>query len=804
MKVSLSWLNDYVDVQMELDPLVEALTMAGLEVDSVTDRYAFMETVRIGRVTEVQPHPDADRLKLCSVDLGDRSTAIVCGAPNVRADLLVPVALPGTEFPDGNILKKSVIRGVASEGMICSEAELVLGDDRGGIMVLDPDLKVGESLSRALGLNDPVIEIDLTPNRPDCLSIVGIAREIAAIQGTCLNYPDYQFSESGADIHNQASVTIKAPELCPRYAARLLSDIKIGPSPFWLQDRLLSVGLRPISNIVDITNYVMLETGQPLHAFDFDQLAGHKIIVRCASEGEKFITLDQKERKLSDDMLMICDGERPVAIGGVMGGLNSEIEETTTRVLIEGAYFNPTSIRKTAKKLGLGTDASHRFERGVDPQGTVKAINRAAKLMQELSGGVPIEGLIDEHPQPVPERTIALNVPKTNRLLGTDFDSTRITSMLESIEFQTADIGTDMLAMKVPSFRVDVSRPEDLMEEVARIAGYNNIPTTFPVMPSEARQPLEALQLRNRIKHLMSGFGFTEAINYSFIHQNSARRLLLPESDRRHAAVAILNPLSEDQTVMRTSMLPGLLESTQRNLARGEKNLRLFEIGRIYFAAGNEQLPEEIEILAGLWTGLRDQPSWIGKACPGDFYDVKGVLESLLARLEVKAIHFTKMPDDQCHYTRTGHTAQILIGKQPVGQLGEVHPGVLGKYDLKQTAFIFELDLNQLGPQVPETKSSRPIPKFPAVPRDITLIVDQAVEAGSILEAVANRKEALVEAVTLFDAFEGSPIPAGKKSISFRIVYRSQQRTLKDQEINALHKSLTDSLVTQFKALLPE
>ena len=804
MKVSLSWLNDYVDVQMALDDLVDALTMVGLEVDSVIDRYAFTEKVLVGRVLEVQPHPNADRLSLCSVDLGGRTVSVVCGAPNVQPGLLVPVAEPGTVFPDGTVLNKSVIRGVASEGMICSEVELALGEDYSGIMVLSADAAVGKPLNRVLGLMDPTIDIDLTPNRPDCLSIVGIAREIAAIQGTALKYPDYRYTDKGSQIHDVASVTIEAPDLCPRYAARLIKDIKVGPSPFWLQDRLMSVGLRPINNIVDITNYVMLETGQPLHAFDFDQLAGHKIIVRCAAEGEKFITLDEKERTLSADTLMICDGERPVAIGGVMGGLNSEIEESTTRVLIEGAYFNPISIRKTAKKLGLGTDASHRFERGVDPQGTVKAINRAAELMRDLGGGVPIEGLIDEHPQPVPQRTVKLAVSSTNRLLGTGFDSDRIASMLESIEFTVAAKDQDVLTVEVPSFRVDVSRPEDLMEEVARISGYNKIPTTFPVMPSEARRPLEARQLRNRIKITMGGFGFTEAINYSFIHKDSARRLQLPDSDRRHDTVAILNPLTEDQTVMRTSMIPGLLETVQRNLARGQKNLRLFEIGKIYFATGIEQLPEEIEMLAGVWTGLRQHSSWLEKDTPCDFFDVKGVLEGLLAHLEVKEARFTQLPDAKCHYTRAGHTAQIRIGDRSIGLAGEVQPQVLEKYDIKQTVFLFELNLNQLAPLVPETITSHPIPRFPAVPRDITLIVDQSVEAGSILDAVTEKGEELVEAVALFDAFEGGPIPAGKKSISFRITYRSQQRTLKDQEINTLHKKLTDGLVTKFKALLPE
>ena len=412
MKASISWLNDYTSINMDVQPLANALTMAGLEVESVTDRFDYLNQVVVGRIIEVKPHPNADKLKLVEVDVGNQTLAIVCGAPNIANDILAPVALPGTVFPNGFTLEKSIIRNVESEGMLCSEAELGLGADKSGIMVLKSSLKIGEKLSKALKLSDAVIEIDLTPNRPDCLSMIGIAREIGAIQKTKLKYPDMSLSDSGNDIAGLTSVTIQAPDHCPRYTARLLTDITVGPSPFWLADRLMSVGMKPINNIVDITNFVMMETGQPLHAFDYDRLAENRIVVRKANEGELFTTLDMNERKLTSDMLMICDGEKPVAVGGVMGGLNSEIEETTTRVLIESAYFNPVSTRKTSKKLGLNTEASHRFERGIDPEGTVSALNRAAMLMVKIGGGKLIDGIIDEYPKKILPKTITLKIKR--------------------------------------------------------------------------------------------------------------------------------------------------------------------------------------------------------------------------------------------------------------------------------------------------------------------------------------------------------------------------------------------------------
>jgi phenylalanyl-tRNA synthetase beta chain len=807
MKVSLSWLKDYVPIEMDPSDLAEALTMVGLEIESVSDRYGYLNTVYVGRIEEIAPHPNADKLHLCQVDTGQGIVSVVCGAPNAKTGMLSPIALPGTEFPEGFVLEKSVIRGQASEGMLCSEGELGLGDDRSGIMVLDPSLSVGDKLASALALSDAVFEIEITPNRPDCLSVIGVAREIAAIQKVDLAYPDFNLVDKGNEIFQRTSIKIEAPDHCPRYVARLLEDIAVKPSPFWLQERLLSIGQRPINNIVDVTNFVLMETGQPLHAFDFDFLAENRIVVRTAGKGELFVTLDQKERVLDPEMLMICDGQKAVAVGGVMGGLNSEIEDSTTRVLLESAYFNPISIRRTSKRLGLSTDASHRFERGVDPAGQIAAANRAAKLMAELGGGRLISGLIDEHPSPQPLKSLKLSVKNTNRLLGTQVQRKEIANLLKSIEFSVEKKGSkkdeDFLSVTPPSFRVDISRPEDLMEEVARLSGYNNIPTTFPVMPATGRSFHKKINVRARIRRLMTGLGFRETTNYSFMHQQSADRLRLKTDDPRRQLVDILNPLTEDQAAMRTSLVPGLLQTVHYNFSQQIKNLKIFEIGKIFINENPRDLPSEPEILAGLWTGSRYAASWHDQAADCDFYDIKGAVEGLLNALRIDRIQFTRFPGNECAYTRKGHTAQILSNDTPLGLVGEIHPEVLANYDLKQPAFLFELHFDHLVPLIKDTTQFKPIPKFPAIFRDITIIVNNDTETQKIVAEGHNRAEALVESFSLLDVFEGKPIAEGKKSVSLRVTYRSPHKTLQDEDVTPIHQSIADRLVKAFKASLP-
>jgi len=809
MKVSISWLKEYVSIDLEPKVLADALTMAGLEVEGMWDRYAYLDNIRVCRVLDVKPHPNADKLTCCTVDAGEGSVSVVCGAPNVRKGMRAALALPGATLPSGMEIQKSKIRGEASEGMLCSAVELALGEDGSGIMDLSEDAAVGTPLGKALGLSDTVFEIGLTPNRPDCTSIIGIAREVAAIQNTSLRLPDLPTEETDGPISDRTSVTIEAPDLCPRYAAKLVENITIGDSPAWLQDRLLSVGLRPINNIVDVTNFVMLETGQPLHAFDFGFLEKGRIVVRCAEGGEPFTTLDGKARSLSREMLLICDGKKPVAIAGVMGGENSEIQDTTTTVLIESAYFNPASVRKTAKQLGLSTDASYRFERGIDPHGTINSLLRAARLMVEVAGGNSVGGIIDVHPNPAPIRRIPLSVGNTNRLLGTDLSRENIIDLLGSIDISLdPDPGSkdpDAMVFTAPSYRVDLVRPEDLMEEVARRYGYDNIATTLPVVApvDRSRRKTTPRDLRDLCRGTMVGFGFFEAVNYSFISRESTDKLLLSNSDPRRRTLAILNPLSEEQAVMRTSLLPGLLDTASRNLAKQIKTLKLFEVGKVFFDKGDDGLPEEQEMLAGLWTGNRDTDAWCSQSTPCDFYDIKGVVSAFLDGLDLKEASYTREGAAGGPYLRPGYGAGISVHGKTVGLVGEIHPRVMSAYGLKQPVFVFELMLDRILGLLPDRKRVYSISKFPSVSRDVTLIVDKAIEAQRILDQVKKMETQLVEKVHLFDLFDGGAIPEGKKSVSFRIVYRSSEKTLEDDAVNRIHTKLCDRIIEDFNADLP-
>ncbi|RJP93439.1 MAG: phenylalanine--tRNA ligase subunit beta [Desulfobacteraceae bacterium] len=807
MKISTNWLNQYVSIDIPVSELADKLTMAGLEVEGVVEKYDYLGSVVVGSILEVKKHPNADYLRLCDVKTGERTISVVCAAPNAQKGMKVPCALPGTILPGGLVIQKNTIRDFQSEGMLCSEAELSLGSDKSGLMVLDSQLIDGTPLNKALNLSDTIMEIGLTPNRPDCLSFIGIAREVATMVNQPLKLPEISLPQASDRIDDLTSVTIRDPDLCPRYAARLITGVTVAPSPFWLQERLLSVDLKPINNIVDITNFVMMEMGQPLHAFDFDHLAGHRIVVRAAAPNEAFTTLDDKERRLTGETLMICDGEKPVAVAGVMGGQNSEIETTTTQVLLESACFNPVSIRKTAKYLGLNTDASHRFERGVDPAGTLTALNRAAQLIVEIAGGCLVGGIIDEHPAPAPVRRIQLSTAATNRRLGTRLDQSEIIRCLESVEFQVTVQDTDALTADVPPFRVDVSRPEDLMEEVARLWGYNNIQTTIPKISPATRPISRSIEIKDKIKDRMAGYGFSETISYSFIAKNACDLLNLPENDERRNLLLVLNPISEDQAVMRTSLIPSLLASMHYNLSRQTRNLKIFELGKIFISKSQDQQPDEIETLAGLWTGVRSDQTWHDKPVPCDFYDVKGVLENLLVSLEITGISFSQMPAPSCHYTKPGHTARILCNGAPAGLIGEISPSVLANFDVKQPAFIFELNVSYLIAHDSAIKMFVPVPRFPSTDRDITLIVDSHIQVGDIIDKTKLLQEGLeekwIEGINVLDVYTGQPIPSGKKSISFRITYRSFTETLLDQQVNRLHQQLTNRIIEEFNAALP-
>jgi phenylalanyl-tRNA synthetase beta chain len=804
MKVSLSWLKEYVALEWDAHRLAEALTMAGLEVDTIYDRFAYLQAVTVAQVQTVDAHPNADKLKVCAVSTGGQPHTVVCGAPNVQVGMLAALALPGTVMPDGRTLTASKIRGVVSHGMLCSEAELEVGSDGSGIWSLPEDLPLGAPLAEALGLSDIVLDIDLTPNRPDCLSMVGVAREAAALQGTALRYPDTHVKDGGQDISALTRVAIEAPDLCPRYTARLIEDVTIGPSPAWLQDRMRSVGMRPINNVVDVTNFVMMELGQPLHAFDFERLADHRIVVRRARDGETFVSLDNKERVLDSEMLMICDGEKPVGIGGVMGGLNSEVEANTRRVLLESACFNPVSIRRTAKRLNLNSEASHRFERGVDPQGTVAALNRAAKLIAELGQGTLVDGHIDVHPGAREIAPIRLDVNRTNRLLGTALDAEKMRQLLEKIEIKTEITANDeAIDAWPPSFRVDLLKPEDLLEEIARLWGYNRIETRMPHVMSAQTQPDGGLKVKRSVRSLLNGFGFTETINYSFISDHACDRLRMAADDPRRKTVKILNPLTEDQNVMRTSLLPGLLETTARNIAQQTKDLKIFEIGKTFIGQNGDHQPVETDHLAVVWTGGRDEDAWNRPTEACDFYDIKGVLEGLLYGLRLDDIRFARSDAKHTSYLRPGAAADVIVAGQRIGVVGEVHADVLAGFNVKQPAFLFEIELDSLIALIPNHVQAEALPRYPAISRDITLILDEQVDAQSVLLSIHEKEQEWVENVRIFDVFKGRPIPSGKKSLSLRVVYRSPDETLEDEAVNAVHRELTQQLLDAHKADLP-
>ncbi|MBU2488125.1 MAG: phenylalanine--tRNA ligase subunit beta, partial [Proteobacteria bacterium] len=772
MRISYSWLSKYVDLPADPQGLADTLTMAGLEVEAVWDRHAFLDTVRVARVLSCEPLAGSDHLSLCRVEAGGSPVSVVCGAGNVRVGLLAPLALPGTRLPDGSVVEAREVRGLRSEGMLCSEWELGVGLDRSGLMELSSGLAVGASVNKALGLSDPCLEISITPNRPDCLSLLGIAREVSAITGAALRPPEAALPPGEGDITAHTSVTIDSPDHCPRYSARLLLSIAVGPSPFWLADRLISLGLRPINNIVDVTNFVMMETGQPLHAFDFDLLAQNRIVVRTASEGERFTTLDSQEKTLSADMLMICDGERPVALAGVMGGLNSEISGATKNVLIESAYFNPASIRKTARRLGYHTEASHRFERGTDPEGTVSAADRAAQLMLETAGGALVSGVADAHPAPWEGPVIGLSAARTNAILGTEIPAAEIRSLLASVSMEVRELSEDRMEVRPPGFRPDVTRPEDLVEEVARLWGYDRIPVTSPVSTMEAPALDPAREFTARVKDLAVSLGFGETIQYSFASVDSPDRLGLPPDHEARRILPIRNPLTEDQAVMRTSLFPGLLETVARNLNQNNRDLWIFEAGKVFLARGADELPDEPQYLVLFMTGSRPGRLWGEKPEPCGFFDMKGAVEGLLAGARIPEPGFERLAAADCHALVPGRAASVRCRDALLGTLGQVRPEVAAAFGVKAPVFAAELSLDALLLSCADRVRYRPLPRFPATTRDVTLVLDRRVEASQVLARVRAFGHEWMESVDLVDVYEGQAIPEGRKSLSVRVTYR--------------------------------
>ncbi len=813
MKFTIDWLNEFVDTDgFSPAVLADHLTMLGLEVDAVTALFQDLAPIQTALIVSAQPHPDADSLSLCQVAVGDEVLQIVCGAPNARAGLVTAIALPGTILPGGVKIKKSKVRGIESFGMLCSERELGLSTGHSGIMELPEGTVHGQSLIKAVGLDATLVEVDLTPNRSDCASVIGIAREIAGAIRRPLNLP----IENAVIDHANASfsVDIESSELCPRYCARLVTGVTVAPSPWWVRKRLLSIGLRPINNVVDITNLVMMEYGQPLHAFDFDTLADKKIVVRHPRNDEQnFTTLDGVARKLDPDMLMICDALQPVAIAGVMGGLNSEVSDTSTAILLESACFYPVSIRKTARKLNLSSEASYRFERGVDPGGCVNAMERAVQLLCEIAGGTAVSGGADKYGGQRPRKTLILRISRTSQLLGIALDAPRIIEVLLSIGFRCKEKDGDTLWVGVPSFRVDVEREVDLVEEVARLIGYNTIPTSLPTVQMSYPEQEKTRMIKAEIGAILTGIGFSEAINYSFTTEKHLQWLCLAEDDPRYRCLRLLNPLSEEQSVMRTMLLPGLLENVERNINFQKTAVKLFEIGKVFFPRGDNEQPLEKTRLAGVLSGNR-----FGGASPYhykqqlvDFFDAKGAVEYLLQglRLQGVGIHsslsFVQSESSMVEpFVDLLQVLSIRTGVQTVGFVARLQPAVLRKFGIKQTVFFFDLDLDVICQLDAVVRSFTALPIFPAVNRDIAMLVPEFVAAGAMVDAVLAMKEPLIEHCVIFDVYQGDSVKAGYKSVALSVYYRSAQKTLTEKHVEKIHVKIINELGSKFEGTLRE
>ena len=797
MKVSLNWIKDYVDIQMDVKDLTHLLTMAGLEVEAATSVGEGLEKVVVAEILSIRKHPNADRLSLVETKTNQETFSIVCGATNIREGQRVPLALVGARLPNGVEIKRSKIRGVASEGMLCSEIELGLGQDASGIMILPTQIPLGKELGEALGVKDIVLDISITPNRPDCLCMIGIAREIAALTHQKMKYPHSSLSIHGKEIHQKTSVTILDPDLCPRYVARIVEDVKIGPSPYWMKTRLEKVGMRSINNVVDVTNYMMMEWGQPLHAFDFDFLEEGRIVVRRAKAGEEFVSLDGVKRTLDGEMLMICDGVKPVAIAGVMGGLNSEINEDTQRVLIESAYFDPAGNRKTSKKLGLETEAAFRFGRGIDYEGCLPAANRAVQLIQELAGGRVVEGVVDVYPVPIKPRPIRLDHKRIYQVLGIEIPSEQVKHYLEDLELKVKRENQDILVVTPPSFRGDLEREIDLIEEIARLNDYDRIPMTLPKSPPSEERTTKAYLLEKKAMEIMIHHGYHEVITYSFTSAASSDHIHLVPDDPRRRHLRILNPLTEDFSVMRTSLIPGLMETVRYNLSRKNTNVKLFELRRVFLQQEGERLPNEIKFLAAVAMGLDRDAHWAISPRNVDFYDIKGCVEDLLDALQIREAKFVKA--DDVTYLHPGKGSKVVLDKEVLGVLGEIHPQVSDNYEINGKVYLFELNFSKLVKWAEEAKRFQPLPKFPAVYRDLSIVVDRALEGERVMETIRALRHPFVEEVTLFDIYQGSSIPEGKKGVSYRIRYQANDRTLTDEEVNQCHEKILFRLKEVFQ-----
>jgi phenylalanyl-tRNA synthetase beta chain len=805
MRVSWKWLNELVDINLKPEELAEVMTMSGVAVEGIEYLNKGVRGVIVGLIQEIYPHPQADKLSVCKVSVGDVILTIVTGASNVKVGQKVPVAVPGAVLPEKKI-ERAVFRGLESEGMLCSADELGMDADklppeqRDGILILAEECPVGADIVPLLGLDDIVLELELTPNRADCLSMINVAREVAALTGGRLKLPEIEKSGASQACEALIKINIQDQDLCKRYVGRVIEHVQIKESPLWLKQRLLAAGVRPINNIVDITNYVMMEMGQPLHAFDYDCLADKTIIVRRAADGEEITTLDGKKRELTPEMLVIADAHKPVGIAGVMGGLESEVTAQTKTILLESAYFHGPSIRRTSNALALRSEASLRFEKGVDLEQVSLAADRACQLMAQLGAGVPVEGQVDCYPHPEERYPIRLRLERVNSILGTDLGETEVEKILKALNITILERDLEGWHVFTPSYRRDLELEIDLIEEIARLNGYDKIPTTLPYGATTQGAKNAEQRLHDRISEIMVGQGLFEVITYSFINPRHLDWLYLPPGHELRQTVVVSNPLSEEQGIMRTTILPGLLETVKRNINKRNKNLKLFELGKVYLSSGfpgERKLPQEKWVLGAISTGKKEK-TWAYGEENYDFFFLKGVAENIFSSLGLGDVSFVKSENNPSLHP--GRCARIIVGGKKVGFIGEVHPLVLEKYGIEQRAAVFSLYLDELIGLVSEAVRYQPVPRFPAVTRDLAIVVPEAVEAGQVLGVIKDTGKTLLKNISLFDVYRGQQIREGYKSLAFSLTWQAEDRTLTDEEVNKLHREIEAALARELGA----
>ena len=809
MKASLQWMNEYVplDLNRPAQELADELTQAGIPVEEVLSMDPGLKKIYTGKIVEITKHPDADKLQVCQVQClsedGEEITKqIVTAATNVAVGQIVPVAYHKSRLADGTEIKKGKLRGVVSEGMFCSVAEfgissdLVRPEEAQGIYIFPEGTPIGLDIKEALMLDDTVYEFELTANRADCFSMVGLSREFGIMTNQKALFPVIMVNETGTSIEGTASVAIEAHDLCTRFTSRLVTNVTIEPSPLWMQNRLRNSGIRPINNVVDVTNYVMLELGQPMHAYDYDCVADHTLIARRAKAGETLTTLDGNERELNESMLIIADTKGPIGVAGVMGGLTSEVTDKTTNVLFEAAVFNGPSIRRTSKALGMRSEASGRFERGVNHKYTAYAIDRAAQLLQQICPSCKVSvGVIDVYPEPVEQRTVTFTAEQINDYLGTSIEKDRMVDILTKLEFGITESG-DTIEALVPTWRDDVTGMPDIAEEIARIVSYDNIAPTIPVaiLSSGGMTPKKALT--KEVTHYLAHAGLSQIITFSFMHKDGLTNMMLPEGDNRYTAIPILNPISEEFPYMRTTLVPAVIEAAKRNIAQQNKDLWLFETANVYEpkTLPLTEVPHERPMACGIMMGKVTEAAWNQAQRDTDFYDVKGVVDGLLAKLGLT--QYDIQPSSESYY-HPGVSAHYTVNGVTIANYGELHPQVVKNFDLSGKVYMFEIDLEAVLSIIVPPFRYQSFSKFPGTSRDLAIVAPVSVTSGDIVALIKEHGGEYLESVSIFDVYEGEHIEAGYRSLAYNLQFRSMEGTLNDEDIDGAIQAIIDALATK-------